>query len=445
MKIVPQAGGSEDILATRRIFFPRGSRTVKTMRQDATSETSNKDRQTPAVGQGRTFDASEFARRLRRTRQRMAERGLDALMTTNAANMHYLTGYDGWSFYVKQGVVVTPEETSEPFWFGRAMDRNGALLTTWLNPENVYGYEDEYLEMLGGDPMAFLTERLKERGLDRCVLGVEMDNYWFSASDYLRLTRDLPHVELVDATNLVNWVRAVKSPREIQYMREAGRIVERVMHTAIDCIKPGDHERYAAARVLEAQIEGTEAFGGDFPAIMPLMPASRRASAAHLTFSSDRRYQRGDVVLLELAGCRHHYHAPLSRTVYLDDAGKVPKRLRQIADAVLHGLGRTLDYIAPGRTAAEIAKYWHESLSGSGVSKPSRLGYAYGMNYVPDWGEHTVSLHASDHTVLEPGMTLHVMPGIWEDELGFECSEPILITEEGCERFVEFPQKLFTL
>lgn len=396
------------------------------------------------IGQG-AFSPDEYQQRLSKTRRRMAEQGLDALLVANAANMHYLTGYDGWSFYVKQGVVVSADENTQPIWFGRQIDRNGALLTTWLDPENVFGYPDESLDMLGGDPMAFLTEKLRERGLDRCVLGVEMDNYWFSARDYLHLVNDMPHARVVDATNLVNWVRAIKSPQEIEYMREAARIIERVMRTAIDAIKPGDHERHAAARVLEAQIEGTEAFGGDFPAIMPLMPASRRASAAHLTFAADRSYQQGDVVLLELAGCRYHYHAPLSRTVYLDDPSRVPGRLREIADAVLGALGSTLDYIRPGMTAAEVAMHWQSRLSGTGVSKPSRLGYAYGMNYVPDWGEHTVSLHPSDKTPLEPGMTLHVMPGIWEETLGFECSEPILITDSGCERFVDFPQQLFTL
>jgi Xaa-Pro dipeptidase len=62
---------------------------------------------------------------------------------------------------------------------------------------------------------------------------------------------------------------------------------------------------------------------------------------------------------------------------------------------------------------------------------------------VPDWGEHTVSLRPGDKTVLEPGMTLHFMPGIWLETYGFECSEPVLITESGCEKFIEFPQKLF--
>ncbi len=394
---------------------------------------------------GPLFALDEYQERLRRTRESMAKQGLDALLVTNAANMHYLTGYDGWSFYVKQGVVVTAEEGEEPFWFGRAIDRNGAVLTTWLDDGNIHGYPDEYLDMLGGDPMAFVCQCMAERGLDQCVLGVEMDNYWFSARDYLRLSRDLPRVRTVDATNLVNWVRARKSSQEIEYLREASRIVERVMDTAIQSIRPGDHERHAAARVLEAQIEGTEAFGGDFPAIMPLMPSSRRASAAHLTFAADRRYRRGDVVLLELAGCRHHYHAPLSRTVYLDAPSKVPERLKLISETVLTALESTLEYVEPGMTAAQVAAHWQSCLDGSGVAKPSRLGYAYGMNYVPDWGEHTVSLHPNDTTTLEPGMTLHVMPGIWEQALGFECSEPILITETGCERFVDFPEKLFTL
>lgn len=391
------------------------------------------------------FEQVEYDSRLRRVRARMSDAGIDVLLISNAANMHYLTGYDGWSFYVKQGVVVTSSESEQPFWFGRDMDRNGALLTTWLHPDNLYGYADEYLPMLGGDPMAFVVERLRERGHDNCTVGVEMDNYWFSARDYECLARDMPGAKLVDATNLVNWIRAIKSPREIEYMREAARIIERVMGIAIGCVRPGDPEKVAAARVLEAQIEGTKAFGGDFPAIMPIMPASKRTAAAHLTFAADRLYERGDVVLLELAGCRHHYHAPLSRTVCLESPDKVPARLRHIADVVLEGLDCTLSYIKPGMTGSQVAEYWRGCLEGSGVAKPSRLGYAYGMNYVPDWGEHTVSLHVADHTELQAGMTLHVMPGIWEQDCGFECSEPVLITEDGCEKFVDFPQKLFTL
>jgi Xaa-Pro dipeptidase len=94
-------------------------------------------------------------------------------------------------------------------------------------------------------------------------------------------------------------------------------------------------------------------------------------------------------------------------------------------------------------TAEEVEARWRAAIAHTGVVKPSRVGYSYGLNYVPDWGEHTVSLRPGDKTVLEPGMTIHFMPGIWLDTYGFECSEPVLVTPGGCEQFIEFPQQLF--
>lgn len=146
-------------------------------------------------------------------------------------------------------------------------------------------------------------------------------------------------------------------------------------------------------------------------------------------------------MLLELSGARHRYRAPLSRTVYL---GEPPADLRGTADGVVEGLKKTLDFIGPGgATAEEVEARWREAIAHTGVVKPSRVGYSCGLNYVPDWGEHTVSLRPGDKTVLAPGMTLHFMPGIWLDTDGFECSEPVRVTEDGCEKFVEFPQQLF--
>ena len=62
---------------------------------------------------------------------------------------------------------------------------------------------------------------------------------------------------------------------------------------------------------------------------------------------------------------------------------------------------------------------------------------------MPDWGEKSVSLRPGDKSVLQKGMTIHFMPGIWLDTYGFECSEPFLVTDSGCEKILEYPQKLF--
>ena len=385
------------------------------------------------------FERSEYARRLRKTRERMDHAGIEVLLVVDPANMNYLTGYDGWSFYVHQGVIVTLDQ-EQPIWFGRRQDSNGARITTWLDEDSIIGYPDEYVQSRYTHTMVFVADLLRRRGWDTRVLGLELDNYWFSARMLLTLQKEMPGLEYRDATNLVNWVKTVKSPAEIVYMTQAAEICRNLMDQAIDNIAVGRMEKDVAATVAAAQIAGTDTFGGDSPAIFPIMPSGQNTSTAHLTFDPDRAYQKGDVVLLELAGARYHYHAPLSRTVYLGDP---PDDLKKVADTVVKGLNGTLDFIEPGVTAEEVEARWRESIRGSGVEKPSRVGYSYGLNYVPDWGEHTVSLRPGDKTVLEPGMTIHFMPGIWLDTYGFECSEPFLVTETGCEKFIEYPQKLF--
>jgi ectoine hydrolase len=172
---------------------------------------------------------------------------------------------------------------------------------------------------------------------------------------------------------------------------------------------------------------------------MPIMPSGVRTSTAHLSWT-DRTYESGEIVLLELSGCKHRYHAPLSRTVMI---GKPPRELEDIAGVVIDGLNQTLDFIKPGVTAEEVEQKWRSAIAGSRVVKESRIGYSYGLNYPPDWGEHTISLRPGDKNILKPNMTLHVMPGIWLDQFGFECSEPIRVTQTGCEPFVKFDRRLY--
>jgi ectoine hydrolase len=385
------------------------------------------------------FSQSEYDRRIRRTREMMDHRGMEVLLVVDPANMNYLTGYDGWSFYVHQGVILSLD-AAPPIWFGRQQDANGARLTTWLPGDCIYGYPDEYVQSRYTHTMRYVAQLLRDRGLAEKRLGLEMDGYWFSARMYLTLQEELTRSTLMDATNLVNWVKTVKSDAEITYMRQAARICEKVMKTAIDGIAPGVLEREVAATVTAAQIAGTDEFGGAPPAIFPIMPSAERTSTAHLTYDPERRYAANDVVLLELCGARHRYHAPLARTVYL---GEPPDDLRKTADGVVTGLKQTLDFMGPGVTAEEVEARWRAAIAHTGVVKPSRVGYSYGLNYVPDWGEHTLSLRPGDKTVLEPGMTIHFMPGIWLDNYGFECSEPVLVTDSGCEKFIDFPQQLF--
>ncbi|MFW6274536.1 MAG: aminopeptidase P family N-terminal domain-containing protein, partial [Spirochaetota bacterium] len=71
------------------------------------------------------FDQAEYKQRVQKTKEAMQAKGIDLLVVSQPANMNYLTGYDGWSFYVHQCVLVSLNQ-EEPMWLGRGMDANGA-------------------------------------------------------------------------------------------------------------------------------------------------------------------------------------------------------------------------------------------------------------------------------------------------------------------------------
>ncbi len=170
------------------------------------------------------FTREEYAGRLWKVRTEMASRGIDVLIISDPSNMAWLTGYDGWSFYVHQCVLLGLE--GEPVWYGRRMDANGALRTCWIDPDNITYYPDHYVQNPDMHPMDYLAQTiLPDRGWHKGVVGMEMDNYYFSAKAYQCLLRELPHARFMDANSLVNWCRAIKSPQEIEYMRVAGKIV----------------------------------------------------------------------------------------------------------------------------------------------------------------------------------------------------------------------------
>lgn len=384
------------------------------------------------------FDDAEFARRLAAVKQRMSDRGIDLLLIADPANMNFLTGYDGWSFYVHQMVAVALE-AEQPMWIGRRQDAPGARESTWLDDGEIVGYPDHYVHSTERHPMDFVARVMVDRGWAKGTVAVESDAYYYTAAADAALRRGLPNCRFVDAALLVNWVRAIKSEAEIALMRQAARIAERAMQTAVDVIAPGVRQCDAVAEITAAQIRGLPEFGGEYAAIVPLLPTGTASAAPHLTWT-DRPFETGAGTIIELAGCRRRYHCPMARTVYL---GTPPQKWHDLAEMVVEGIGYALEAAKPGNTCADIEAAWRKALEPTGLVKESRLGYPTGVNYPPDWGEHTMSLRPGDTTVLQPNMTFHLIPGMWLDDWGIEISECIRITETGAEPFCGFERRLF--
>ncbi len=384
------------------------------------------------------FTRDEYAARIAKTRAAMQAQGLDLIIVSDPSNMAWLTGYDGWSFYVHQGVLLGLE--GDPVWFGRGQDANGALRTCFMKPDDIIGYPDNYVQSTERHPMDFLSARIEERGWAKARIGVEMDNYWFSAAAFASLQKHLPNAKFSDATALVNWQRAAKSPQELDYMRTAGHFVTRMHQRVFDKIEPGIRKCDLVADIYDAALRYDESIGagGDYAAIVPLLPSGEDAAAPHLTWD-DQPMKSGEGTFFELAGVFHRYHCPLSRTVFL---GKPTQTFIDAEKAVLEGMEAGLEMAKAGNLCEDIALAFFKVLKKYGITKDNRTGYPIGLSYPPDWGERTMSLRPGDKTVLQENMTFHFMTGLWMEDWGFEITESIVIGKTGPECLTNVPRKL---
>lgn len=384
----------------------------------------------------RRFEPAEYSARQANTRTAMESAGIDLLIVSDPSNMCWLTGFDGWSFYVHQCVVIG--SNGELFWFGRGIDAPTAYLTTDLPASAVITYPDHYVQSPDIHPMEYLATILKQRHLQAGKIAVEKDNYYFSARAMESLTYSLPDAQFQDATGLVNWQRAIKSPQEIIYMQRAGQVIEQVYTRIMQVAKPGMRKNELAAEILHAGTWGTSEHYGDYTAIVPLMGMGEEASACHLTWDGTR-LEANNGMFLELAGAHNRYHCPISRTLYF---GEPPAKYRDIEQVIGESIEILLPLFKPGNTCGELAQIFFTHLNKHGYEKNNRCGYSIGMSYPPDWGERTMSLRANDSTVLQAGMCFHFMPGMWFEDWGFEMTESITVTEQGGMCLANVPRHL---
>ena len=383
------------------------------------------------------FTKEEYKARLKKVQISMQEKGIELLISQDTANMNYLTGYDAWSFYYAQCVIVHVN-AEEPLCFVRAQDAGGAYIKTYLKDENIIKYHEKYIHTWPLHPYDYLVEIIKEKKWDKLSIGLEMDSHYFTAYCYEKINQGLPDAKLKDSERLVNWVRLVKSNAEIELMKSAALISEIGMKTAIDSINPGVRQCDAVAEIQRALFVGTPEFGGEYPGIATLLPTGKGTSASHLTATQDK-FVSGEATIIELSGTYKRYHAPMARTVLL---GKPDQKKIDAMKATNEALDAGIAVTKPGNTANDVAQKFWAVLDKYNIKKESRTGYSIGIGYPPDWGEHTLNISKSDKTILQPNVTFHMIAVMQFGDWGVEASEAIRVTEKGFELFCNLSREL---
>lgn len=365
------------------------------------------------------FPLDEYRARLAKVQAGIAERGIDAVLVSIPENIYYLTGFTTTGYYMYQTLILPAE--GEPTFVTYLEEKINVLRRSWMERYRTYSVVE--------DPIDVTVRALHDLGLADKTLGLEESGYFFPIKTYNRLVAELPEARWADGGGIVEQARLVKSPREIDYIRQAAVAAQRGMRAAIDAIAPGVTENDLAAEVYRATLQA----GSEYPGSPPYVVSGERSGLPHGTWEG-RELRRGDIVFLEHSGCVKRYSAAMMRNCFL---GNPPDVVRRFAEIILEGLGRAIDAIRPGVTSGEVDAACRQTILGAGFPDYTHeTGYSIGVAYPPGWNEsHIMNLHPGDPTVLEENMVFHLVPSLIIEELqghvGF--SDTVVVTADGCE------------
>lgn len=348
------------------------------------------------------FERAEFAIRQARVQEAMAANRLDALILFAPESMYWLTGYDTFGFCFFQAMVMT--RTGRFVLITRAPDLRQAKATSIVEDVRVW------VDRGTADPVGQLKEVLFELDLLGTNLGVEYDTQGLTAANGRKLDDGLESfATLIDASTLIPALRAVKSPTEIAYAREAARLADLAFEAGRAEIRPGADE----GRILAAMQGAVFAAGGDYPGNSFIIGSG--ADALLCRYKTGRRVLAGqDQITLEFAGVWRQYHAALMRTVIV---GAPTPRHIELYEAAREALAAVEDAMRPGSTCGDVFDAHARAMDGRGL-QPHRLnacGYSLGARYAPSWMDPPM-FYRGNPTPIEADMILFAHMILFDSE-----------------------------
>jgi Xaa-Pro dipeptidase len=381
------------------------------------------------------FPVSEYKNRLNSVQSRLRDHEIDALLVTTPENIYYLTGYDTTGYYSYTGLVV-PQE-GEPQFVVRLLESSNVEVGSWAKKRKEYTDShkgEKSVETIGGiDATVVLFE---EMGLSNSKVGFEEDSWFLTHRQLNRLRRNFDG-SLIGVTGIVDRERIIKSELELEYMREAGEILEDAMYVGLDAIEEGVNENLPVA---EIQYELTTNNSGHTGT--QIYQASGLRSGITHTRWKGRTIKGGDIYFLEVGSARRRYHTALMATAYVGTPSELEKRT---ADVCFSSIESALEKIEPGVKASEVDKAARDVWEEADYINPARTGYSIGIAFPPCWGEgHLASLGPGDETVLRENMTFHIPINFYDERYGsIGHSVTVRVTAGGYELLADIDRELY--
>ncbi|PKG46979.1 MULTISPECIES: M24 family metallopeptidase [Halomonadaceae] len=371
------------------------------------------------------FPAAEYQARLDKVRQTMTEQGLDALLLTDPADINYLTGYHTFEVSVHACLVCTQERLVLQV---ASIETGAAVVTAQV--DEIIGYRWENLDEIIA-PLADLLAHCQKIGIDGWSAGLR-----FGVIDALLKT--IGRERFCEAGALVDAIRIVKSPAELEMLQESARITALGLETAIQSIRPGMTDNDIAAVGAKALLEN----GSEFMSLQPIVTSGHRIGVIHVNHKR-RVIQPNEPVFLEFGAAYQRYTAPMMRTAVTGVPNASLLATRDLCRSIFEALcdtmrpGNTFD--AAAQAADALLAPQRDQYFFSGV-----FGYAVGAQFPPSWVEGTGFIAKGQHRPFETNMVFHLplclrVPGQW----GVGISDTVVVTEQGAKPLTNNDWQLF--
>lgn len=370
------------------------------------------------------FDHLEFKSRVERLRAELRARNLDAILLDECEATTYFFNFESSLNSYRAGLIPTE---GEAFFVLRSLDVAPMRESTWIR--DVVGYPD------WAEPSSEVAEKIRERGLDRARIGVDLTSHALTAQTFGALKRELPHVEFVDVDGLPMKSRKVKSPSEIEKLRKASAINDTAMREIVEATKPGFTEREAARLAADAFVR----LGGDPGGPYGVITAGNGWDFLH-GHLHDTPLQEGDVLHLELIPRFHGYSSRMMRCVVLGD---ISPELDAISTRMIELQDKQIAAMRPGALAKDVDQIVRQGIIDAGIrdNYTNITGYTLGYySDLPRGSDFTWVFLPTSEWLLEEGMVFHM----YTSGGGIAVSETVLVGPSGGERLTKMERRLFS-
>jgi len=236
----------------------------------------------------------------------------------------------------------------------------------------------------------WIVQELKKEGWVPGTVGLEMWSYRpnRAVSEMFQSALEKEGCRVVDGTDIVREVRAIKSPQEIAYIEKATQIAEVGMKTAIETTRPGMTELEVYGEIVHAMAKA----GGENPGIPVLVTSGPKSSCLH-ALASRKKIQKREIVNIDICGVYNRYHGDIARSLSMGKPNPDVAKVVELSAKAFEVIG---DLIRPNLPVSEFNQKMKAYYEEAGILQDSWWvgGYELGIAFPPDWvGEFVYDMY----------------------------------------------------